>query len=133
MRRGKLMPQGSGHQAPQCRGTSELDQRPMGEFQQSQCREVNIGAAISKVASRSTLSGRAIVSSQRTAANRAIRGFSDSHVQLAGETMSSSGIAVSVSKVVDVVVTGPAVESGDVSPVAQSSLDDACEEPLCPR
>ena len=47
---------------------------------------------------------------------------------------SSSRIAVSVlTKVVEVVVARPSVKSGDMSPVVQSSVDDACEEPLCPR
>ena len=52
-----------------------------------------------------------------------------------GEPMSSSssGIAVSVSKSSRSSSPGPAVESGDMSPVVQSSVDDACEEPLCPR
>ena len=36
-------------------------------------------------------------------------------------------------KVVEVVVAEPAVESGDTSLVVQSSVDDACEEPLCAR
>ena len=66
--------------------------------------------------------------------NWRLDGYTDSYVLLARETKSSSGTAVSVSlKVVGVVVTEPAVESGDMSPVVQSSVNNACEEPLCPR
>ena len=36
-------------------------------------------------------------------------------------------------KVVEVVVAGPTVQSGDTSPVVESTVEDACEEPLCPR
>ena len=35
-------------------------------------------------------------------------------------------------KVVEVVVAGPAVESGDTSPAVQGSVIGACEEPLRP-
>ena len=47
-------------------------------------------------------------------------------------TSARAGACVSL-KVVEVVVAGPAVESEDTSPVVQTSVDDACEEPLCPR
>ena len=46
---------------------------------------------------------------------------------------SSSGIAVSVSEVSEVVVTGPAVKSKDISPAVHGSVNDAWEEPLCSR
>ena len=35
-------------------------------------------------------------------------------------------------QVVEVVVARPSVKSGDMSSVVQGSVDDACEEPLCP-
>ena len=41
-----------------------------------------------------------------------------------------SGVAVSVSESSR---SWSTVKSGDMSPVVQGSVDDACEEPLCPR
>ena len=44
-----------------------------------------------------------------------------------------SAVTVPGAAVVEVVVARPTVKGGDMSPVVQGSVDDACEEPLCPR
>ena len=60
-------------------------------------------------------------------------GDTGSYVQLARETMSSSSSGIALSESSTSWSLGTPSKGGDVSPEVQGSVDDACEEPLCPR
>ena len=72
----------------------------------------------------------------RPLANRAIGDLMATQILTCGsqeETKSSSGIAVTVSKSSRSWSPGPQSRVGTCLQVVQSSVNDACEDPLCPR
>ena len=94
-------------------GTLGLRPPPVGQVQQLQCEKRAVGRQVSHSVE--------ITNSDSDSAARS----GDSVIVIVRKCCVSL-------KVVEVVVARPSVKRGDMSPVVQGSVDDACEEPLCP-